>query len=232
MQRFAAPAPSQAAAARTLDEIIQRRSDFLVGYQNRRYARRYRRLVQQVRAAEAALGSTRLAEAVARCYFKLMAYKDEYEVARLYADPAFMKTINSTFEGDFEVNFHLAPPLTAKRDPLSGEPQKRAYGPAMMRRFRLLARLKFLRGTFLDVFAYNPERGAERRLIGEYRADIAAILDNLSAETLDTAVELASLPEQIRGYGHVKARNIEAARRRREELRQRLTAQDAGAVLA
>ena len=232
VQRFAAPAPSQAAAARTLDEIIQRRSDFLVGYQNRRYARRYRRLVQQVRAAEAALGSTRLAEAVARCYFKLMAYKDEYEVARLYADPAFMKTINSTFEGDFEVNFHLAPPLTAKRDPLSGEPQKRAYGPAMMRRFRLLARLKFLRGTFLDVFAYNPERGAERRLIGEYRADIAAILDNLSAETLDTAVELASLPEQIRGYGHVKARNIEAARRRREELRQRLTAQDAGAVLA
>ena len=232
VQRFAAPAPSQAAAARTLDEIIQRRSDFLVGYQNRRYARCYRRLVQQVRAAEAALGSTRLAEAVARCYFKLMAYKDEYEVARLYADPAFMKTINSTFEGDFEVNFHLAPPLTAKRDPLSGEPQKRAYGPAMMRRFRLLARLKFLRGTFLDVFAYNPERGAERRLIGEYRADIAAILDNLSAETLDTAVELASLPEQIRGYGHVKARNIEAARRRREELRQRLTAQDAGAVLA
>ena len=232
VQRFAAPAPSQAAGARTLDEIIQRRSDFLVGYQNRRYARRYRRLVQQVRAAEAALGSTRLAEAVARCYFKLMAYKDEYEVARLYADPAFMKTINSTFEGDFEVNFHLAPPLTAKRDPLSGEPQKRAYGPAMMRRFRLLARLKFLRGTFLDVFAYNPERGAERRLIGEYRADIAAILDNLSAETLDTAVELASLPEQIRGYGHVKARNIEAARRRREELRQRLTAQDAGAVLA
>ena len=232
VQRFAAPAPSQAAAARTLDEIIQRRSDFLVGYQNRRYARRYRRLVQQVRAAEAALGSTRLAEAVARCYFKLMAYKDEYEVARLYAEPAFMKTINSTFEGDFEVNFHLAPPLTAKRDPLSGEPQKRAYGPAMMRRFRLLARLKFLRGTFLDVFAYNPERGAERRLIADYRADIAAILDNLSAETLDTAVELASLPEQIRGYGHVKARNIEAARRRREELRQRLTAQDAGAVLA
>jgi indolepyruvate ferredoxin oxidoreductase len=234
VQRFAAPAPSpsRAAAAQTLDEIIQRRSDFLVGYQNRRYARRYRKLVQQARAAEAPLGSTRLAEAVARCYFKLMAYKDEYEVARLYADPAFMETINASFEGEFSLNFHLAPPLTAKRDPLSGEPQKRTYGPAMMRRLRMLARLKFLRGTFLDVFAYNPERGAERRLIGEYRADIATILANLSAETLDTAVELASLPEQIRGYGHVKARSIEAARRRREELHERLTAPDAGVVPA
>jgi indolepyruvate ferredoxin oxidoreductase len=214
--------PPRPDLACSLDEVIERRAAYLADYQSARYARRYRRLVDRVRRAEAALGKVSLAEAVARNYFKLLAYKDEYEVARLLSDPAFLERIAQRFEGDYEINFHLAPPLVAKRDPATGEPVKRAYGPQMVKRMRWLARLKFLRGTFLDVFAYSAERGTERRLIRDYEGDIRALLPALDAGNLAAAVELASLPEQIRGYGHVKAKSIEHARARREALLRRL----------
>jgi indolepyruvate ferredoxin oxidoreductase len=234
------PAASDAAAdapADTLGELIRRREAFLVGYQSRLYARRYRRLVDKVAGAEARLHGTdpgalrasalaahagRLTAAVARGYFKLLAYKDEYEVARLYADPAFMARIDATFEGEFSLNFHFAPPVFARRDPLTGEPLKRSFGPAMLRALRLLARLRFLRGTFLDPFGYGAERVAERRLVAEYRRDLNDIVARLNADNIDTAVELASLPEQIRGYGHVKTRAIAAAQAQRARLRSRL----------
>jgi indolepyruvate ferredoxin oxidoreductase len=216
VQRYADP--PQPDLARTLDDIIDRRATYLADYQSHRYARRYRRFVERVRRADAPLGKVSLAEAVARNYFKLLAYKDEYEVARLLSDPAFRDRIAQRFEGDYQINFHLAPPLVAKRDPVSGEPIKRAYGPQMVKRMRWLAKLKFLRGTFLDVFAYNAERGTERRLIRDYENDIRTLLPSLAAGNHAAALELASLPEQIRGYGHVKAKSIERARARREEL--------------
>jgi indolepyruvate ferredoxin oxidoreductase len=219
VERFARPAnvvPLKAAP--TVDDLVARRMDYLTGYQDRAYAERYQALVDQVRAAEAKLGSTRLTEAVARYYFKLLAYKDEYEVARLYTDPAFLEKINATFEGDFKLNFHLAPPLLAKPDPVTGEPRKRAYGPGMMTVFRWLAKLKRLRGTRWDVFGYSEERRMERALIVQYEQDVAEILQRLDAANLATAVELASLPEHIRGFGHVKLRSLEQARRSRERL--------------
>jgi indolepyruvate ferredoxin oxidoreductase len=219
VERFARPAnvvPLKAAP--TVDDLMARRMDYLTGYQDRAYAQRYQALVDRVRAAEAKLGSTRLAEAVARYYFKLLAYKDEYEVARLYTDPAFLEKINATFEGDFKLNFHLAPPLLAKPDPVTGEPRKRAYGPGMMTAFRWLAKLKHLRGTKWDIFGYTEERRMERALITQYEQDVAEILQRLDAANLGTAVELASLPEHIRGFGHVKLRSLERARLERERL--------------
>jgi indolepyruvate ferredoxin oxidoreductase len=219
VERVAAPA-QVIALPRTgsLDEIVERRSRYLIGYQGRRYARRYRRLVERVRKAEAALDSTRLAEAVARGYFRLLAYKDEYEVARLYADPAFQAQLDAAFEGDYRLTFHLAPPLRARRDPATGEPRKRAYGPGTLTLFRILARLRFLRGTPLDLFGRTAERRMEQQLIRDYEGDIARMLSGLDRTTHETAIALAGLPEQIRGFGHVKMRSIEAAAARRSAL--------------
>jgi indolepyruvate ferredoxin oxidoreductase len=154
---------------------------------------------------------------VARNYFKLMAYKDEYEVARLYTDGEFIKRVGEQFEGDWKLHFHLAPPLFARRDK-AGHLVKRSYGPGMLRVFRLLARLRGLRGSRLDVFGYTAERRAERELIREYRETLTAILSKLNRGNLDRAVALASLPEEIRGYGHVKEAAMEKAAARREEL--------------
>jgi len=174
--------------------------------------------VDKVRVAEAPLGSKRLAEAVAKNYFKLLAVKDEYEVARLHADPTFHAQIAATFEGDYTLNFHLSPPMLAKTDPVTGKPLKRAYGPWMLMALRGLARLRFLRGGPLDVFGKTAERRLERELIADYERDITVFLENLNATNLDTAVALANLPEQIRGFGHVKLRTVEAARKKREAL--------------
>ena len=201
----------------TLDELLARRVEFLTAYQDAAYAQRYRGFVERVRTAEAPLGSTRLTEAVARYLFKLMAYKDEYEVARLHADPAFHAGLATQFEGSFKLSYHLAPPLLARKN-AQGEPQKRAYGPWMLGVFRLLARLKGLRGSAFDPFGRSEERRTERALIDEYRADVEALLPGLSAERLALAVEIASLPEGVRGYGHVKARHLAEARTRREAL--------------
>ncbi|MBI4988621.1 MAG: indolepyruvate ferredoxin oxidoreductase family protein [Rhodocyclales bacterium] len=219
VERFARPATVvELPRTKTLDDLVARRVEFLTAYQDAAYAGRYRTLVGKVRSAESSLGSTRLSEAVAQNYFKLLAVKDEYEVARLHADPAFHARIAATFEGDYRLNFHLAPPLLAKTDPVTGLPKKRAYGPWMLTALRGLAKLKFLRGGALDIFGKSAERRAERRLIAEYERDVAELLARLDAANLDTAVELAGLPEHIRGFGHIKLRSVDAARQKREAL--------------
>jgi indolepyruvate ferredoxin oxidoreductase len=223
VERLVAPKPETAATttiSQTLEEMIARRIEFLSGYQNAAYADRYRSLVERVKQAETARakGLTGLAEAVARYYFKLLAYKDEYEVARLYADPAFMEKIKSQFEGDYKLHFHLAPPLFSKRDPVTGELRKSEYGTWVFSAFKLLARLRGLRGTALDIFGYTPERRMERRLIGEYEAVIEEIIGKLEPNNHALAVNIASIPEEIRGYGHVKERNLKAARLKEADL--------------
>ena len=210
----------------TLESVIERRAAFLVDYQDATYAGRYRVFVEQVLAAERsrAKGMRGLAEAVARGYFKLLAYKDEYEVARLHAAPEFRRRIEAQFEGDYTLEFHLAPPLLARRDPNTGEPRKARYGPWMMRAFAVLARFKGLRGTMLDPFGYTEERRRERRLIERYEQVVSSLIGGLDHTSHAVAVEIASLPERIRGFGHVKARSIEEAERREAELLQRFRA--------
>jgi indolepyruvate ferredoxin oxidoreductase len=208
----------------SLDESIDRRAEFLVAYQDRAYADRYRGLVSRVREAESRLGAAKvpLTEAVARYFFKLLAYKDEYEVARLYTDPAFMEKVNAQFEADekngpITLKFHLAPPLFAKRD-ASGRLTKKQYGPWMMKAFGVLAKFKGLRGTAFDPFGRTAERRAERALIDEYEQTIAMVLAKLDASNVEAAVAVASVPEEIRGYGHVKEANMTKAAAHREEL--------------
>jgi indolepyruvate ferredoxin oxidoreductase len=210
----------------TLESVIARRVDFLTAYQNAAYANSYRDFVEKVRAAEVPLGRSTLAEAVARNLFKLMAYKDEYEVARLHAQSGFQEKIAAMFEGDYKVHYHLAPPLIAKRNE-KGELQKKKYGPAMLGAFRVLARLKGLRGTALDIFGRTEERRGERALIAEYRANIEQVLAGLEPGNLTLAVEIARIPEQIKGFGHVKARNLETARAQWVQLRERWQRPDA-----
>ncbi|HEX7383432.1 MAG TPA: indolepyruvate ferredoxin oxidoreductase family protein [Burkholderiaceae bacterium] len=195
----------------SLDESVATREAFLADYQDAAYAARYRAFVEKVRAAEAPLGSTRLTEAVARYLFKLMAYKDEYEVARLHTDRAFHDKLGAMFEGEVKLNYHLAPPLLARRN-AKGELVKRRYGPWMQGAFRVLAKLKGLRGTALDPFGRTEERRTERALIGEYRDCIEELLRTLDAGNLAQATAIARLPEEIRGYGHVKARHLAAVR--------------------
>jgi indolepyruvate ferredoxin oxidoreductase len=206
--------------SQTLEEMVARRVDFLTGYQNAPYAEKYRDLVERVRQAESSRtkGMTGLSEAVARYYFKLLAYKDEYEVARLYADPAFMQKIKSQFEGDYKLHFHLAPPLLAKRDPVSGELRKGEYGTWVFTAFKVLSKLRGLRGTALDVFGYTQERRMERRLIGEYEATVAELIAALSNANHALAVKIASIPEEIRGYGHIKDRHLGIAKAREADL--------------
>ncbi|MEY3200627.1 MAG: hypothetical protein RIR70_177, partial [Pseudomonadota bacterium] len=203
---------------RTLDELIARRVAFLTDYQDAAYAARYADTLAHVRAAEARLNSTALTEAAAQSLFKLMAYKDEYEVARLYTAPTFRAQIAAAFEGDYTLNFHLAPPLFAERDALTGVPKKRAYGPWMMKVFGLLSKLKGLRGTRWDVFGYTAERQMERALITQFEADLARVIGSLDHAHLDTAIALAKLPQEIRGFGHVKLGNVEKAAKKREQL--------------
>ena len=214
------PVLPQHRLSRDLDETVARRRDYLTAYQDRAYARRYTALVERSRRVEQALrpDSAVLTEAVARSYFKLLAYKDEYEVARLYTDREFTQALNSAFEGAFTLRFHLAIPALSRTR--SGEPKKRRYGPWLMHAFRLLAPLKFLRGTPLDIFGYGAERRFERQLITEYEATLDALLGTIGPDTLVLAAEIARLPETIRGYGPVKQRSVAAARKRQAELMQ------------
>jgi indolepyruvate ferredoxin oxidoreductase len=204
-----------------LDQLIETRVEFLTAYQNAAYARQYLDFVNQVRAAESALGgdakTLRLTEAVARYLFKLMAYKDEYEVARLHSDPAFRNKVNAMFEGDFKIKFHLAPPLLARRDD-KGHLIKQQFGPWMMGAFGVLAKLKFLRASPLDIFGYSAERRTERALITQYRQTIGGLLDRLNTGNLAQIVAIASIPEEIRGYGHVKERHLKAAKQKEAAL--------------
>ncbi|MEH6584411.1 MAG: indolepyruvate ferredoxin oxidoreductase family protein [Halioglobus sp.] len=194
----------------TLDKLIDRRAEWLTGFQNTAYADRYRALVAEVADREKALTGTAgaLAEAVATYYAKLLAYKDEYEVARLYSRPEFIARLREQFEGDFTLGINLAPPLLSKRDPLSGRYAKQEFGPWILQAFKVLAKLKFLRGTPLDLFGYSDHRRTERRLIGEYETMIRQLLPALTADNHATAVKLASLPNQIRGYDVVKEENL------------------------
>jgi indolepyruvate ferredoxin oxidoreductase len=203
------------------DEVIKTRAEFLVGYQDAAYAAQYRAFVDKVRAAEQPLaGGSPLTEAVARYLFKLMAYKDEYEIARLHTDKAFTDGIAGMFEGEYKLVHHLAPPSIAKKD-AQGHLVKQPFGPWMRTAFTLLAKFKGLRGSALDPFGRTAERRMERALIGEYRATIDELLQTLSADNRALAVEIARIPEEIRGYGHVKERHLKAARARWDALMQR-----------
>jgi indolepyruvate ferredoxin oxidoreductase len=196
----------------SLDETVKTRVDFLTQYQDAAYAQTYEAYVQKVRAAEGPLGGgTALTEAVARYLFKLMAYKDEYEVARLHTDKAFTDKVAAMFEGDYKLVHHLAPPLTAKKNE-KGELIKQPFGPWMRTAFGFLAKLKGLRGGALDFFGKTEERRMERALIDEYRASIDELLKTLNAGNRALAVEIARIPEEIRGFGHVKERHLLAAR--------------------
>ncbi|MCO4891668.1 indolepyruvate ferredoxin oxidoreductase family protein [Cupriavidus sp. WGtm5] len=200
-----------------VEELLKQHAEFLTGYQNRAYAAQYESFVGRVKMVESVVGGTRMTEAVARSLFKLMAYKDEYEVARLHTGAAFRKQIESMFEGKVRLVHHLAPPLFAKKNQ-DGQPVKGAYGPWMRTAFGVLARLRGLRGTALDPFGYTAERKAERALIAEYRRCIEGLLQKLSEQNLDLALEIARLPMEIRGYGHVKVRNLAAVRTRWDRL--------------
>jgi len=204
----------------SLQDMIDKRSQFLTGYQNAAYAQRYQQFVDRVQKAEiTALGEAgAFVEAVARYYFKLLAYKDEYEVARLYSQTAFLSSIERQFEGEVKISFQLAPPLFAKIDPETGRPVKKSYGPWMRKAFGILAHFKGLRGGIADPFGYADERKAERALICDYEAVIAELSSGLNVDNINTAVEIASIPEQIRGYGLVKTQSIEKAQLLQEEL--------------
>jgi indolepyruvate ferredoxin oxidoreductase len=202
----------------SLDNVINKRIEFLTAYQNSAYAAQYAELVSRVRAAEAAQGvGTKLSTAVAKYYFKLMAYKDEYEVARLYTDGRFVEQLKAQFEGDFSLKFNLAPPLFAKKDD-KGHLVKAEFGSWMWHAFRLLAKFKGLRGGAFDIFGYTEERKMERALIVEYREMIEALLGKLTAENAAVAVELASLPEQVRGFGHIKEKAVAQFRTEKARL--------------
>jgi indolepyruvate ferredoxin oxidoreductase len=213
------PAPGAASDARRLsqsfDETVARRVEFLTAYQNADYAARYKKLVDKIQAAEAEKvpGKTGLADAVARYLFKLMAYKDEYEVARLYAEPSFLAQVKNEVAGDnLTLKFHLAPPLFARKDKVTGLPKKMTLGSWMLPAFRVLAKFKFLRGTAFDIFGYAQERRTERKLVADYEALLGEIIDRLAPENHHLVVGLAAIPEKIRGFGHVKARHLVAAK--------------------
>src|SRR5215813_10944799 len=200
--------------SQSLDEIMARRVAALTAYQNAAYAEHYRALVERTRAVEAAkvLGKTELGEAVARYLFKLMAYKDEYEVARLHAEHTWPQVRDAVAGDKLKLEFHLAPPLLARRDPMTGVPRKMSFGAGLLPVFRVLAKLKFLRGTALDPFGYTAERRTERALIADYEAMLDEVLQRLTPDNHHLAVALAAIPEKIRGFGHVKARHLKAAK--------------------
>jgi indolepyruvate ferredoxin oxidoreductase len=226
--------PETQRLSQTLDEIVSRRVEFLTAYQDSDYAARYSDFVAKVRKVEAQKqpGATDLTEALARYYFKLLAIKDEYEVARLYAESDFVDRIKAKFEGDYKLSFHLAPPTLNKPATEGGEPRKSTYGPWMMPVFRVLAKMRRFRGSALDVFGRTTERKMERKLISDYETLIAEVLDKLTPQNYAIAVELASIPEHIRGYGHVKERHLREAKVREGALLARFREGTGGAPVA
>jgi indolepyruvate ferredoxin oxidoreductase len=203
-----------------LEEIVAHRTRELTAFQDAAYAARYEALVARVRQAEAAKapGMSGLADAVARYAYKLMAYKDEYEVARLYTDGRFLSQLTGAFEGDYALRFHLAPPLLSERHPETGLRDKTTYGAWMLTAMKLLTKMKRLRGTAFDIFGYSEERRAERRMIDAYEATVGEVIGGLNHDNHALAVRIASLPEGVRGYGHVKQRHIAEAAAERENL--------------
>ena len=220
MARRARPEPAEAPPSKTLEGVVERRVEDLTAYQDKKRAARYRELVERVRQIERERmpGRDRLSFAVARAYHKLLAYKDEYEVGRLYTDGRFLRELEARFEGPYRLEFSLAPPILGNRDPVTGRLLKRSFGPGTLALFRLLARFKFLRGTPFDPFGYTSERRRERRLIEDYEELIGEILEKLSPANHDGAVALAELPQTVRGFGHVKDAAIACAEERQAEL--------------
>lgn len=228
VERIAKPADVVAIGehfSRSLEELVDRRTQFLTDYQDARYAERYRALVERVRRREQEVaGTTKLAEAVARYYAKLLAYKDEYEVARLHADGAMQQKVAGMFEGDYKVVYYLSPPLLARKDPETGEPRKMRFGSWMLPVFKVLKSMKGLRGTAFDPFGHTAERRTERALIAQYEATVERLLSKLAPGNHALAVQIASLPEEIRGFGHVKTRHLAAAQKKHDELMARFEA--------
>ena len=206
--------------SKSLDETINRRAESLTMYQSILYGKRYKMFIDKTRKAEFKLPTPveDLTRGVAEGLYKLMSYKDEYEVARLYTDGGFMKQINEKFEGDFKLHFHLAPPIFSKRDPDTGELKKKEFGSWIISSFKILSKLKFLRGTPLDIFGYTEERKMERQLIKDYKELILELLKNLNEDNHKYAVEIAMLPTKLRGFGHVKAKSFEQMKEKEAKL--------------
>jgi len=222
-----------AEAQPSLDELIERRAAHLKDYGNAAYAARYRALVERVRAAEAKAGlGEKLATAVARSYHRLLAAKDEWEVARLFASIEFAQALAREFEGSYRLRFHLGAWPFARLDPKTGVMGKGEAGPWAMTAFRILAKLRFLRGTFLDPFRSSEERKLERRLLADYEADVEELLRTLSPASHAIAVRIAALPETIRGYGRVKEANAAEGAKTRESALKQLRAPKAAMELA
>jgi indolepyruvate ferredoxin oxidoreductase len=219
VEEIARPAPETSDENRELsqsfEEMVSRRVKFLTAYQSKRYAKRYKKWVEQAKEIEQERVPEKcgFADAVARYLFKLMAYKDEYEVARLYTDGTFLKQVANDLGGEkLRFEFHLAPPLLTKINPATGEPRKMSFGPWMLTAFKIMAAFRFVRGTPLDIFGRSEERRTERRLIADYEAMLEEVLPKLNADNHALAVGLAAIPEKIRGYGPVKARHLAAAK--------------------
>lgn len=229
VEQLAKPKTPDAPRCQTFDEIVADRMARLTAYQDAAYAQRYLDLVTRVRQADSGADQA-LSRAVARYYFKLLAYKDEYEVARLYSEPAFLQRLEAQFEGDYRLQFHLAPSWLAKPDSRTGAPIKRTFGPWMLKAFAVLARFKFLRGSVIDPFGHSAERKVERELIGEYEELVELLLKEQRPDNYRTAVALAELPEQIRGYGHVKEHALVKVREQAEQLKARLLVSEIAAV--
>jgi len=222
LRQIMGPSESTAPAPTDLDALIAHRAGLLTAYQNARYAERYRALVEKVRAAEQAVvprgAPLAVTASVAHAYAKLLAYKDEYEVGRLYTDGTFQRALQAQFEGELKVSFHMAPPLLSR----AGASRKLTLGPWLSPVLRTLASARALRGTPFDPFGYMLERRMERELAADYAATMDAVLPKLTPETLAAAEELAALPDRIRGFGHVKIGNLRLVKRREGELLQRL----------
>ena len=229
VERLAKPEVIEAPRCLTLDEIVADRVVRLTAYQNAAYAERYRDQVARVQQADKSADQA-LSKAVARYYFKLLAYKDEYEVARLYSDGSFIRQLEAQFSGDYRLEFHLAPSWLSKPDASTGEPRKRQFGAWMLKAFGVLAKFKFLRGTPLDVFGYSAERKVELALIDDYEQSLDYLLKEINADNYRTAVALAELPEQIRGYGHVKERSLAKVREQSRQLKARMLVSEIQAV--
>jgi indolepyruvate ferredoxin oxidoreductase len=200
-------------ADESLDAMIERRSAFLVDYQDAALAQRYRDLVENARSAEVGIGGDgRLTTAVARSYFKLLSYKDEYEVARLHTQTGFLEAVTRDFGAKAKVRFHLAPPLLNSKTDARGRPRKKEFGAWMIPVFRVLARMRRLRGTSFDIFGRSPERRTERTLIREFEQRIEQLLGALQPDNLDLVTEIVTLYMDIRGYGPVKDQAVEDVR--------------------
>jgi indolepyruvate ferredoxin oxidoreductase len=212
--------------------LIAHRSETLIAYQNQAYSDRYKAMVDQIKAVDQT-NDKQLTHAVAKYAFKLMAYKDEYEVARLYSNGAFADGLKRQFTEcgkDYKLTFHLAPPFLSKPDPVTGKIKKREFGPWIIPMFKVIAKFKGLRGGKLDIFGYSQERKLERNLIDKYQEDIDAISSNENNLNVDAALALLQLPEHIRGFGHVKKKSIDVAEQKRSELKIQLDKRETKAI--